>query len=83
MAEYFRLARSFGKTVFFDPGPMIPRIPKDYLWRMIAETDILIVNDEEAGLLTGYSTGLEASELLTKFVQQQVVVKLGAEGCFV
>lgn len=83
MSSYFQLARSMGKKTFFDPGPMIPRIPSACLDEMLRLTDVLFVNEEEAALLTGPQDFQKTAAQLSAVVKKQVVVKLGAEGCYV
>lgn len=83
MAEYLALAHGMDKLVCFDPGPMIPRIPEEFLKNFLRSTDILFVNDEEAALLTGCANYRLAAEQLSCEVRQQVVLKLGADGCYI
>ncbi len=83
MSAYFRIARALGKRTFFDPGPMIPRIPQDSLEEMLRLTDVLVVNEEEAVLLSGAGSGVEAGDCLALVVGKKVVVKRGADGCYI
>ena len=72
-----------GVVVAFDPGPRVMDIPVDRLDEVLARSDWFLCNAHEATSLTGES-GLEAAaeRLLARTGRQGVVIRDGAEGCY-
>jgi ribokinase len=73
--------RRRGALVSFDPG-LAPaqQIPETIL-QVAREVDILLLNSDEAAMLTGRENALEAARTLEAQGIRQVVVKLGPRGC--
>lgn len=69
-------ASRWGKPTFFDPGPSIASMPREGREAVLAATKVLLLTEEEVGLLGAAEAGglLEAGPSL-------VVVKRGAMGC--
>lgn len=76
-------ARSAGIPIFFDPGPSIAFIPPDLCARVLAETDVLLLTDEEAALLCGDLGGQSVMQALLARGPTTIVLKHGAAGCSV
>jgi sugar/nucleoside kinase (ribokinase family) len=76
-------AHGLGKPVSFDPGPQIAAIDPALMQRAIAASSTLFVTGEEAAALTGGCGAEEAALELLKRGPQQVVIKLGLEGCMI
>ena len=53
------------------------------LWKVIASTDIFLLNNEEAIQLTGTSNLKKASEILLSKGPETVIIKKGAEGSMI
>jgi ribokinase len=79
--ELLEKARQKGALVTFDPG-LAPaqQIPETIL-KVARQVDILLVNSDEAAMLTGKQNAIEAARALEAQGIRQVVVKLGPEGC--
>ena len=78
-----RLARARGVQVLLDPAPAQP-LPDD----LLAEVDILLPNQGEAGALAGMpvmsrADAIEAGRRLQARGARTVIVKLGAEGALI
>jgi sugar/nucleoside kinase (ribokinase family) len=77
-----RLGRDAGIPVFFDPGPSIEYIDRDTLEAVLGLTDVLVLTAEEAAFLVE-ETEFAAAAALRAFGPEVVVLKTGAEGCYV
>lgn len=71
--------------IFFDPGPEIPHMPPDWLNTMYAESTVVMLTADEAGLSLGggrsiYSTPDEMAQAIRALGPELVVLKLGAQG---
>ncbi|HHW93114.1 MAG TPA: carbohydrate kinase family protein [Clostridiaceae bacterium] len=75
-------AKETGKLVFFDPGPMIPAVDPVLMADVISLSDYIALNRDEAFLLTGENTLSEAGKTLSKRTSGRVIIKDGAEGCY-
>jgi sugar/nucleoside kinase (ribokinase family) len=80
--DLLRLGRDAGIPVFFDPGPSIEFIDRETLKQVLALTDVLVLTAEEAAFLVD-ETGFAAADALRAFGPDVVVLKAGAEGCYV
>lgn len=81
--ELIHQARLDGKAIFFDPGPLISQIRADWIERVLSDSSAVILNDEEAELLSGLC-GVEAcAQAIAKRTQGWVVVKAGSKGCYI
>jgi sugar/nucleoside kinase (ribokinase family) len=70
--------------VAFDPGPRVRDIPDEVLNEVLARTDWLLCNAHEARALVGdIGVTVAASMLLERTGRVGVVIRDGAEGCFV
>jgi sugar/nucleoside kinase (ribokinase family) len=78
-----RLARAAGVPVFFDPGPSVEFVPPEISARVLAATDVLLLNMDEAALLCDSSDPAEAARELLARGPTTVVLKRGAAGCLV
>lgn len=81
--EAIQTAKSHGVPVFFDPGPHIPNIEKHVMKTAIANTDVLLLTQEEAVLLAGDRSPAGLAEALLSDGPGLVMLKMGAEGCFI
>ncbi|HLF72824.1 MAG TPA: carbohydrate kinase family protein [Anaerolineales bacterium] len=81
--EAIGTARDHGVPVFFDPGPQIPNIEPRVMEMAIAHTNVLLLTQEEAALLAGGRPLADLSRALLSAGPSLVVIKMGAEGCFI
>jgi sugar/nucleoside kinase (ribokinase family) len=79
----FTTARSAGAPVFFDPGPSVEFIPSQQVERVLAATDVLLLAEPEAALLSPIQDQVERARSLLAFGPSVVILKLGGEGCLV
>jgi sugar/nucleoside kinase (ribokinase family) len=66
-----------------DPGPLAAEIPPPVLDRVLDRTDVLTLNEREAGLLTGRADVDEAGHALRERLRPSsvLIVRRGARGC--
>lgn len=64
----------------WDPGRVIAKLGFNKLKDIIAKTDILLVNEEEASYLSGKSDPSEALKVLRNAGARLVIAKLGSRG---
>jgi sugar/nucleoside kinase (ribokinase family) len=83
VAGALEAAAALGIPACFDPGPQIANIDPALMQRAIAASSTLFVTAEEGAQLTGGCAAEEAALELLKRGPQQVVVKLGLEGCLI
>ena len=76
-------ARQSGVRVFFDPGPSIAFVSPERWAQVLAATDVLLLNDEEAALLCDKPTHADVARDLLARGPTTVVLKRGAAGCLV
>lgn len=70
--------------VAFDPGPRVMDIPLELLHEVLARTDWFLCNAHEARSLAGdVDVGQVAQRLLARTGRRGVVIRDGAEGCYV
>jgi ribokinase len=74
-------ARSFNKTIFFDPGPLA--LDPGLVEKTFAQSDVVTLNDAEALRWTGVSRLEDAARDLAGRCRGAVVVKSGERGCYV
>jgi len=55
---------------------------RDALWKALPHLDYFLANDHEAFRLTGKTNPLQAAAILKERGARNVIVKLGAEGCY-
>lgn len=78
-----RVARNADVPVFFDPGPSITFIPTEVLNAALEVTDVLLLTFEEAQHLVEAGEPDIAGQALHTYGPTVVVVKEGANGCYV
>jgi sugar/nucleoside kinase (ribokinase family) len=77
---FMQKARSFNKTIFFDPGPLA--LDPGLVEATFALSDVLALNDAEAARWTGASRVEDAARDLAGRCRGTVVVKSGERGCY-
>ncbi len=80
--QFLRAAKDAGLATSVDTqwdhqGEWLPVLAPSLPW-----TDVLFVNEDEARELTGFADAAAAAHALRDAGARQVVVKLGAKGCF-
>lgn len=80
--DLLRLTRKENIPIFFDPGPSIEYLNEDTLSQVLELTDILLLTSEEAAYLVD-DEGAEAATALRALGPPVVVLKAGADGCYV
>ena len=82
-------ARQADVPVFFDPGPVIPQLPRDWLLAMLAGSDVVLLTldeaqmvlEEEAVGVNDDGDGLiNSAEKIRQIGPSLVILKLGASG---
>jgi sugar/nucleoside kinase (ribokinase family) len=79
----FATARAAGVPVYFDPGPQIEFVPPEQRERALTATDVLLLAESEADLLSPLRDREELARALLALGPTVVVLKLGGEGCLV
>ncbi len=79
----FATARSAGVPIFFDPGPSVEFIPRQQCERTLATTDVLLLAEPEATLLSPIQDRVEQARSLLALGPSVIILKLGGEGCLV
>lgn len=77
-----RVGRNHGIPVFFDPGPSVADIPRPMMDEVMALADVFVLTDDEASHLVEGDPVAAATALRARG-PSVVVVKVGAQGCFV
>jgi sugar/nucleoside kinase (ribokinase family) len=84
MVEVFRGARSYGVKTVLDVVVAGQSKGSADLWlrieRLLAETDVFLPNDHEAGLITGLSDPVKQAERFLEAGAKTVVITRGGEG---
>lgn len=75
-----KLVRGAGKTVLFDPGPLAGRIPEDVFQQALASTEVLLVTDEELGLVCEGEVIPACKKILSLGIKA-ICIKSGPSGC--
>jgi 2-dehydro-3-deoxygluconokinase len=79
-------ARSSGTTVSFDVNYRralwSPELAGQVCRDLVAQADIVFAGEDEAAMLVGPGSPVELAERLAALGPAQVVIKLGAAGCF-
>jgi sugar/nucleoside kinase (ribokinase family) len=81
--DALEIARGGGGQVVFDPGPMVHRIPRDHVDRVLRMTDVLLLTEEEAVQLVGPADPDRLAAALRARGPSVVAVKRGAAGAVV
>jgi sugar/nucleoside kinase (ribokinase family) len=74
-------ARSLGKLIFFDPGPLA--LDPGLVEKTFALSDVLALNQDEAARWTGAARVEDAARDLAGRCRGMVVVKSGERGCHI
>jgi sugar/nucleoside kinase (ribokinase family) len=74
-------ARQRGIPIYFDVGPTVRHLPYDRVREMIAQTNILLMTEDEVALATNGLIGDTAYRDLLGTGVHTLVVKQGANGC--
>lgn len=69
-------AKEFGCKVLLNPAPAA-KLPED----LLAYTDIIIPNEHEAAIITGYENEVDAMKALYDNGNRNVIITLGSKGC--
>ncbi len=77
-----KIAKENKAFVSFDPGRVLSRQGSDYLKKIFRYIDVLLVNHEEAELLTGLKDFKRAAKKLHEEGVKNVIVKLGSKGVY-
>jgi ribokinase len=78
---FMRKARSFNKTIFFDPGPLA--LDPGLVEATFALSDVLALNEAEAARWTGMNGPEDAAWDLAGRCRGMVAVKSGERGCYI
>ncbi|MEB3846581.1 MAG: PfkB family carbohydrate kinase, partial [Desulfurococcales archaeon] len=73
------IAKEAGGVVSWDPGRRLASLGLERVKPLLGKTDIVLLNKNEARLLTGREPR-EAAEIIAEQGPRYVIVKLGAEG---
>jgi sugar/nucleoside kinase (ribokinase family) len=79
--DFMQQARSFNKTIFFDPGPL--ELDPGLVEKTFALSDVLALNENEASRWTGISGIEDAARNLAARCRGTVVIKSGEKGCYI
>jgi ribokinase len=78
---FMQKARSFNKTIFFDPGPLA--LDPGLVEQTFALSDVLALNEAEAVHWTGAPRLEDAARDLAGRCRGTVVIKSGERGCYI
>ncbi len=78
-----RAAKSTGIPSFFDPGPGNPEFDMSWHLEAASLSSVLLLNKGEAQRLSGKAGSSRAAKELLDLGPEFVIIKLGAEGCYV
>jgi sugar/nucleoside kinase (ribokinase family) len=78
---FMQKARSFNKTIFFDPGPLA--LDPGLVEQTFALSEVLALNSDEAARWSGASRIEDAARDLAGRCRGTVVVKSGERGCYI
>lgn len=81
LIDAMKLVRRQGKTVFFDPGPLLDMVEGDAFRQAFQAADVVILTDDELELATGGRGESEARKLLD-YGLRLICVKKGPQGCY-
>jgi len=77
------IASEAGIPTYFDPSPILSRIPEAALRSVIAESETVLLNERELGLITGADDLKVAVNRLLELGPDTIVLKKGSKGCVV
>ena len=77
------IASEAGIPTYFDPSPILSRIPEAALRSAITESETVLLNERELGLITGATDLKVAVNRLLELGPETIVLKKGPKGCVV
>lgn len=69
--------------IYFDPSPILSRIPEETLNRLISMSEAFLLNEREMRSISGTSNKRESCESLLKLGPENIILKLGSNGCII
>ncbi len=69
--------------IIFSPGGLMVELPGDQLDSLLAKTNVLVINQVEAGKITGFTNPQTAIKLLVDRGSEFVIITLGKDGLLV
>lgn len=81
--ETMKRARKTKIPVFFDPGPDMVRLQAEQREEILANSDLLLLTEQELPILTGGEDGIDAARMLLNEKVVLVCVKRGERGCVI
>lgn len=76
-------ARATGVPVYLDVGPFMAMVPPDLVEHITARADVLLMTEDEIGLVCAGCAAEEAAARLLERGPSTLVIKRGASGCTV
>lgn len=73
-------AKKHDIPVFYDPGPQVAVLSREMIDEILDNVDVVCLNDEEAGILTGRNSFEEMVEDIRGRTQALIVYKSGGKG---
>ena len=70
-------------SVYFDPSPVLSRIPEEALRSVISASEVILLNEREIELITGTADYEVAAGKLLKLGPGAIIMKQGPKGCVV
>jgi len=81
--EALARAHAHGCTTVFDPGPLLHRVPRERITRVLASTAVLLLTEEEAAHLGGSGSPEQRAQALLALGPSIVGLKRGAAGALI
>jgi ribokinase len=75
------IAYDYEVPIYFDPSPIINRIPKRDLWKTISTSKVMLLNERELRIITETSDLDEGIRTLLNSGPHIIVIKQGEKGC--
>lgn len=69
--------------LYFDPSPIISRIPEEMLKSIIAPSEAILLNEREIASISGTCNNKEAAQRLLRLGPETIILKLGSNGCLI
>ncbi len=81
--DALRFGRAQQRTVFFDPGPFMARLPEDIWKETLRHTDVVLLTADEIPAFAGEPGNWQSGGGLLDFGASMVCVKRGGQGCVI
>lgn len=81
--SFLRAAKKMGKTVFFDPGPLMKMMTEEKLEEILEGSDYILLNLSEAREITGELEPDDCAVDMERRYRGMSVVKTGENGCVI